>query len=220
MPAPTPNLKSSTSPMIFTIHSNKSYLSESQARSRAGGIFYLRSKHDPAHPAPTNGAVHITSIIIKHVMSSKAEDELGALFYIAQDACSIRVTLEDLGHPQPFKPTTNALKVNPTIPSRNADPKQWKCSSTGSDTGLTKASSSSTGSPEKPISQITSPSIIHRPIIKPCVTHTYRAIQLSYELVRVCYKCTPRTLTLFSVLEDIFLPKSLRLHENALNHSQ
>jgi hypothetical protein len=34
-------------------------------------------------------------------MSSALEADLGALFYIAQDACSIRVTLEELGHPQP-----------------------------------------------------------------------------------------------------------------------
>jgi hypothetical protein len=30
--------------------------------------------------------------------------KLAALFYIAQDACRLRVTLEELGHPQP--PTT------------------------------------------------------------------------------------------------------------------
>jgi hypothetical protein len=35
-----------------------------------------------------------------HVASSAAEAELAALFYIAQEACSFRVTLEELGHPQ------------------------------------------------------------------------------------------------------------------------
>jgi hypothetical protein len=91
----------SASPMILTIHSDASYLSESHARSRAGVIFYLISKHAPAHLAPTNDSVHITQVIIKHVMSSAAEAELAALFYIAQDACSIRFTLEELGRPQP-----------------------------------------------------------------------------------------------------------------------
>jgi hypothetical protein len=98
---PDAKVRFSASPMILTIHSDASYLSESQARSRAGGIFYLSSNHDPTNPAPTNGAVHITSVILKHVMSSAAEAELGALFYIAQDACSLRVTLDELGHPQP-----------------------------------------------------------------------------------------------------------------------
>jgi hypothetical protein len=91
----------SASPMILTIHSNGSYVSESQARLRARGVFYLSNAHDPSTTVPTNGAVHITSVIIKHVMFSAAEAELGALFYIAQDACSIRVTLEEHGHQQP-----------------------------------------------------------------------------------------------------------------------
>jgi hypothetical protein len=92
----------SASHMILTIHSDASYLSKAQGRSGAGGILHLSSLHDPPTPAPTNGAVHITSVIIKHVMSSAAEDELVALFYIAQDACSIRVTLEEVGHPEPL----------------------------------------------------------------------------------------------------------------------
>lgn len=98
---PDATVRFSASPMILTVHSDASYLSESHARSRAGGIFYLSGPHDPVTPVPTNGAVHITSVILKHVMSSAAEAELAALFYIAQDACSIRVTLEELGHPQP-----------------------------------------------------------------------------------------------------------------------
>jgi hypothetical protein len=85
--------------MNLTIHSDASYLSESKARSRAVRIFFLSSKLDPAQPAPTKGTVHITRVIIKQVMSYAAEAELAALFYIAQDACSIRVTLEELGHP-------------------------------------------------------------------------------------------------------------------------
>jgi hypothetical protein len=80
------------SPMILTLYSNASYLSEAQARTR---VCYLSSKHDPATPAPTNGAVHVTSVIIKHAMSSVAEAELADLFYIEQDACSIRFTLEN-----------------------------------------------------------------------------------------------------------------------------
>jgi hypothetical protein len=62
-------------------------------------IFFLSSKHDPATPAPINGAVHIISVVIKHVMSSADEAELVAILFIAQDACSICVTLEEFGHP-------------------------------------------------------------------------------------------------------------------------
>jgi hypothetical protein len=76
----------SASPIIPTIHSDAFYLSESQARSRAGGISFLGSHHDPANTAATNGAVRITSVILKHVMSLAAEADFEALFYIAQDA--------------------------------------------------------------------------------------------------------------------------------------
>jgi hypothetical protein len=98
---PDDKVRFTASPMILIIHSDASDLSESQARSCAGGIFYLSSQHNPATLAPTNGSVNITSVIINHVMSSASEAELAALFYIAQDACIIRVTLEELGHPQP-----------------------------------------------------------------------------------------------------------------------
>ena len=46
-----------------------------------------------------NGAVLNISQIIKAVMSSAEEAELGALFINAKMAVSIRQTLEELGHP-------------------------------------------------------------------------------------------------------------------------
>jgi hypothetical protein len=87
--------------MILTIHSDASYMSESEARSRVGGIFYLSSPYKPDTTVATNGAIHITSVIFKHVLASAAEAELAGLFYNAQEACSFRTTLEELGHPQP-----------------------------------------------------------------------------------------------------------------------
>jgi hypothetical protein len=47
---------------------------------------------------------------LKHVMSFTANVDLAALFYIAQDASSLCVTLEELGH---LKPTNNALLESP-----------------------------------------------------------------------------------------------------------
>jgi len=51
--------------MILQIHSDTSYLSETEARSRAGGFFYLgdnMDKSSPDAPPPTlNGAIHINS---------------------------------------------------------------------------------------------------------------------------------------------------------------
>jgi hypothetical protein len=87
--------------MVLAIHSDASYLSEPKARSRAGGHFYL-SQHG-TNP-PNNGAVLNVAKVIKAVMLSAAEAELGALFINAKTAVPMRRTLEELGHPQPPTP--------------------------------------------------------------------------------------------------------------------
>jgi hypothetical protein len=54
------------SDMILIIHSDASYLSEPEARSRAGGIFYMSNQITKDNPnPPLNGAIHITSKIMK-----------------------------------------------------------------------------------------------------------------------------------------------------------
>ena len=65
------------SKMILALHSDASYLSKPKARSRAGGHFFLsKNKEDPSN----NGAVLNAAQIIRAVMSSAAEAELGAMF--------------------------------------------------------------------------------------------------------------------------------------------
>jgi hypothetical protein len=98
------------SDMILHIVSDASYLSASESRSRLGGYFYLSNQPitmppvstDP--PPPFNGPILVTASIIKAVLSSAAEAELGALFYNAKEGCVIRNILEDLGHKQPATP--------------------------------------------------------------------------------------------------------------------
>jgi hypothetical protein len=86
------------SDMVLHIHSDASYLSESQARSRVGGFFFLgTNSKDP----PINGAIRVISQIMTNVMASATEAEVGGLFINGQVACSICTTLEELGHPQP-----------------------------------------------------------------------------------------------------------------------
>jgi hypothetical protein len=65
------------SDMVLVVHSNASYLSEPKARSRAGGHFFLSS--DTEDPID-NGAVLNLAQLIKAIMSSAAEAELGALY--------------------------------------------------------------------------------------------------------------------------------------------
>lgn len=100
------------SDMYLHVHSDASYLSESRARSRAAGYHFLSSRpNDPsakidpdATPPPFNGAIHVLSSIMKVVLSSAAEAELGALFFNGKDAATLRTTLIDMGHPQGATP--------------------------------------------------------------------------------------------------------------------
>jgi hypothetical protein len=91
------------SEMILHIQSDASYLSENEAKSRAGGFFYMGNitKNDKKL---TNRAILVVSKVLKHVMSSEAEAEIGAVFLNAKEGAVIRTTLEELGHKQPPTP--------------------------------------------------------------------------------------------------------------------
>ncbi len=69
---------------------------------------------DTAEPT-NNGAVLTIAQIIKNVMSSVAEAELGALFINFRKATPARHTLEEMGHKQPPNPiqmdNTTALGI-------------------------------------------------------------------------------------------------------------
>jgi hypothetical protein len=49
----------------------------------------------------TNGACLIIRTVLKHVMSSVAEAEIGAVFINAKKGAVLRTILEELGHPCP-----------------------------------------------------------------------------------------------------------------------
>jgi hypothetical protein len=66
----------SASKMILAVHSNAGYCNEKKSRSRAVGHFFL--SNDDEFP-PNNGAILTVATIIKAVMSSAVEAELGAL---------------------------------------------------------------------------------------------------------------------------------------------
>ena len=87
--------------MVLVGNSDASYLSESKARSRAGGHFFMS---DNSSNPPNNGAVLTIAQIIKNVMSSAAEAELGALFINCREDIPARHALLEMGHPQPPTP--------------------------------------------------------------------------------------------------------------------
>ncbi len=68
--------------MILCIHSDAGYANKKNARSRAGGHFFLLNNDQ--HP-PNNGAIMTNATIIKAVMSLAVEGELGALFLNAKE---------------------------------------------------------------------------------------------------------------------------------------
>ena len=87
--------------MILAAHSDPSYLSESKARSRAGGHFFMS---DYSAVPPNNGSVFTISQIIKAVMSSAVEAELGALFINCIESIPACHSLETMGHKHPPTP--------------------------------------------------------------------------------------------------------------------
>ena len=78
-------------------------MSETHARSRAGGLHYLSSKGDPTATLP-NGAVEAISAIIPTVVSAASEAETAALFLNGKAGVPSRLTLADLGYPQSATP--------------------------------------------------------------------------------------------------------------------
>jgi hypothetical protein len=100
---PEAKLRYHASDMILNIHRDASSLSEIEANSIEGGLFYMGSNKD-RNTRLTNGAILIISTILKHVMSSAAKEEIGSVFLNAKEATVLCTMLEEMGHPQP--PTT------------------------------------------------------------------------------------------------------------------
>jgi hypothetical protein len=77
--------------MILHIHSDASYLSVSNTRSRLGGLFFLGNKSPEQDTL--NGSILNVASIIKKVVASATESEVGACFHNAQSGAALRVTL-------------------------------------------------------------------------------------------------------------------------------
>ena len=93
---------------------------QDKAEAELEDIFSLGSVPKDSQSIQLNGNIHITCAILKLVAAAAAEAELGALFLNAQEAKIIRLTLLELGHPQPPTPihvdnTTAVGIVNNTI---------------------------------------------------------------------------------------------------------
>ncbi len=122
---PVATLVYHASDMRLMVESDASYLSEPEARSRAGGLHYLGNYCVDTQTNRVNGAIECMSTIIKSVVSSAFEAEYAALFMNGQTAQGLRNTLRDLGFPQPATPfiSDNACAVgvaNRTVKQRRS----------------------------------------------------------------------------------------------------
>ena len=86
--------------MILQGDSDAAYLVCPEARSRLGGYFFLGNKSRTQFNSP----LLVLAKVVKNVMASTAEAEVGALYTNAQEALPMRQYLEELGHKQPATP--------------------------------------------------------------------------------------------------------------------
>ena len=92
------------SDMILNVHSDASYLSEKKAKSRMAGYFFLGSMPKKNKDIIINGSIHVLCGILRIVVCSAAEAELGALFLNMREAKILRLMLQEMGHQQPATP--------------------------------------------------------------------------------------------------------------------
>jgi hypothetical protein len=92
---PDATIRHHASDMIFHIHSDASYLSVSNARSRLGGMFFLGNK-SPEQDILNRSILNVAAVI-KNMVASAAESEVGACFHNAQSGAPLKVTLTEMG---------------------------------------------------------------------------------------------------------------------------
>ena len=91
--------------MQLAIHSDASYISVSQARSRSSGVQFISvGPPDPNNPedfvSTTNGILLVVCNIMRNIMALAAESEYGTIFFDAQTAVPIRIILNEMGWKQ------------------------------------------------------------------------------------------------------------------------
>jgi len=86
------------SDIVLNIHSNASYISEPNARSRACSHFFLGWMPVDGESIKLNGAFFTLCAILKFVVSSAAEAKLGALFLNCKEDKIFRLIIKELRH--------------------------------------------------------------------------------------------------------------------------
>jgi hypothetical protein len=90
-----------SSNMIMKVHLDASYLSKSDVRSHACGHFFMGWSPKDGNHIKLNGACFTLCAILCFVVASTAEAKSGVLFLNRKEGMIIRLSLKELGHPQP-----------------------------------------------------------------------------------------------------------------------
>ena len=98
---PDATVRFHASDMVLNIHSDASYLSEPKAKSRLAGFYFLGSVPQKGKNIKMNGNIFVACGILRIVVCSAAEAELGVLFLNIKEGKVLRLALTELGHKQP-----------------------------------------------------------------------------------------------------------------------
>jgi hypothetical protein len=129
---PDATIQYHTSDMVLHIHSDASSLSVSNARSRLGGLFFLGNK-SPEQDA-LNGSILNIAAVIKNVVASAAESEVGACFHNAQSGApseSHSPSWAKHNHQRLCERIIPLHTESLTKLSNRSDQKQWTCDTIG-----------------------------------------------------------------------------------------
>ena len=96
--------------MVLYIHSSASFLSEPEAKIRAGEYHYISIKSTdpnkaPLNQPPLNEPEHVKRTTMRIILASTMESELGALFVNCQRGLAMRMDIAYMGHAQPPTPS-------------------------------------------------------------------------------------------------------------------
>jgi hypothetical protein len=129
---PDATIRYHASDMILHIHSDASYISVSNARSRLGGLFFLCNK-SPEQDALNESILNVAAFI-KNVVASDAESEVGACFHNAQSGApseSHSLCWDTHNHQRLCERITPLHTASLTKLSNKRDQRQWTCDAIG-----------------------------------------------------------------------------------------
>ena len=109
--------------MVLCAHSYAGFQNKSKGRSRSGAHIFL-SENEAMYR--WNGPVLTLAKIIKFVMSSASEAELGAMLITAQEMVAMRQTLQEMKWPQPKPPLQTDNSAAAGVVNNNIFPRKLK----------------------------------------------------------------------------------------------